>query len=175
MKSKNYSECVRILTQIAEEYPDYSEIIHVYSNRGYIYLELGENEKAIEDFTKVIEMDANFKYIHDYRSTAYMRIKEYDKAISDCEMTIKETPEVGYNNRGLTYYFLKDYSKALIDFTESMNLKPESNTLNNRANVYIKLQDYSNALKDLSKALDLNPNFSSKSYERSCLLLHERI
>ena len=63
---------------------------HPYYTRGIIYLEIGEFTSAVSDFSAVIELCNHYK--SDYytesayflRADAYVRIKEFKKALADC-------------------------------------------------------------------------------------------
>ena len=63
---------------------------HPYYARGIIYLQIGEVSLAVGDFSKVIELCNHYK--SDYykesayflRADAYVRLKEFKKALEDC-------------------------------------------------------------------------------------------
>lgn len=54
-----------------------------YFNSGKRYVELKEYEKAIMDYTKVIELDPNYTSAYHNRSVVYENLNEYEKAILD--------------------------------------------------------------------------------------------
>jgi len=67
--------------------------------------------------------------VRAYHNRGFSNLKKgkYDKVILDCNMTRKIDPAnaSAYLMRGLTYYFMKDYDKALSDVSkaESLGLK----------------------------------------------------
>ena len=63
--------------------------MQTYYNRGESYHLLGEYQKAISDFSKVIAHDPNDKEAYLNRAKAYRAIGETEKAIAD-ENTAKK-------------------------------------------------------------------------------------
>ncbi len=57
-------------------------------------------------------------------------------------------------------YDTGDCKKAIVDYTSSIQMNPNSpQAYNNRAYAYMRMQNYKAALPDLEKALQLNPNY----------------
>ena len=63
---------------------------HLFYSRGLLFIRLGQYKEAVADFTKVIELsdlyDSNYyrEPAHFCRADAYVRLREFDKARSDC-------------------------------------------------------------------------------------------
>ena len=61
--------------------------------------------------------------------------------------------------RGSMYALSKQYSQALDDFTEAINLAPEDvQYLQNRGIIHVLIQHYSDAIGDFDRAIELNSN-----------------
>ena len=75
---------------------------------------------------------------------------------------------VTYNNRGTAYRSLKEYDKALADFTSALQLNPlYFFAYKNRGNVYnYDLKQYDLAIMDYSKAIEYNPGYTAAWYDR---------
>lgn len=119
--------------------------------------------KAIELFSKAIEIDSSNcdaywergyckSNLNDYKGA----IKDYSNAILICNDSVKYKL---YTNRGINFKKVKDYQKALSDFNKAIQLAPaykwawfERGNLN-----YYELSIYSDALTDLSQAIKLDP------------------
>jgi tetratricopeptide (TPR) repeat protein len=67
--------------------------------RGKFYRDIGEPEKAIEDFTKAIELNQRSGQIFYERGLAYVRIKEYELAYED--LLIARRLKINQNIDGL--------------------------------------------------------------------------
>jgi tetratricopeptide (TPR) repeat protein len=85
-----------------------------YYNRGVARLEKRENDRAISDFTKAIEMRPRFAVAHFYRGRAYLGKREYDQAMSDLNKAIEIDPRlaVAYGERAMIYFIKKEYDKT---------------------------------------------------------------
>ena len=84
-------------------------------------------------------------------------IKEYTKKIEE------EPNDASYwNNRGDTFYNLKEYQKAIEDYNKAIELNPkESLYFYNRGISYYNLKEYEKTIEDYNKAIELNPNNAS--------------
>ena len=61
-----------------------------------------------------------------------------------------------------TFLQLKDYKKAIENFTKSINLNPKyPESFNNRGIAYAEIQNYRLAIKDYNDAINLNKNYFS--------------
>lgn len=88
-----------------------------------------------------------------YNSGEYEEsIELYDYVISLEEKGIRDM-NVTYFNRGMAYYKLQDYQHAIGDFTNAIEIKPESKYYLNRANAYGAIGDTTNEALDNAKAL----------------------
>ena len=50
---------------------------------GVAYINLGEYEKAVADFTRAIELNPNFAEAYNYRGFAYMKLNKKAQADAD--------------------------------------------------------------------------------------------
>jgi putative GTP pyrophosphokinase len=63
-----------------------------------------------------------------------------------------------YNHRGMAYFGLSDYPRAIRDFSKSVNYGPENaRCYNNRALTFRVLKRYDRALEDYDRSIALNP------------------
>ncbi|MBI3600012.1 MAG: tetratricopeptide repeat protein [Nitrospinae bacterium] len=58
-------------------------VISSYLNRGFAYHKKGQYDRAIEDYSKGIDINQNIPEAYLYRGNAYADIRDIDKAISD--------------------------------------------------------------------------------------------
>ena len=101
-----------------------------YNNRGSAYSDLGENQRAIEDYDKIIQLNSDHAMAYYNRGRAYSDVGEHHCAIQlDPNDTLADT------NRGKTYQALvqasswmargKWSSKAREDFDKVRSLGME--------------------------------------------------
>jgi tetratricopeptide (TPR) repeat protein len=128
--------------------PKYAE---AYNNRANAYIRKGQYDKVISDCNKAIELNPRLAGAYYNRGLAYHQgKKQYDKAISDYNRAIKRNPRLAraqtkgqydkaisdftkaieinpsfakaYNNRGVSYFYKKNYEKAWNDVYKAQNL-----------------------------------------------------
>jgi len=108
-----------------------------YNNRGNLYLRKGELEqiaqtnpepdyrrnaqfdRAIEDYSKAVELDPDYAKAYCNRGTVYREIGEFHRAIEDFNKAIELNPDLvlAYYNRGQTWLNLHEWEKARADLT----------------------------------------------------------
>jgi len=86
-----------------------------------------ENFKAIDDYTRAIELDPKDTKAYYNRGLAYSNLRQYQKAIDDYTRTIELDPKlaIAYYNRGTVYDELRQYQKAIDDYTRTIELDPK--------------------------------------------------
>src|SRR5690606_36338910 len=97
----------------------------LYSNWGYAYYQLKQPDKAIPLLLKSIEIDP--KNASAYRWLGEIKYDRNDNngAIEDYTKAITLNPEASnYFARGLAYYYLKDYTKAIRDMDIGIQFNP---------------------------------------------------
>ena len=129
-------------------------------NRGSAYNELHQYDKAVTDFSKVIELDPKHVRAWTNRGVAYNELHQYEKAIADLTKATELDPKNGtvWRNRGYAYSELHQYDKAVTDFSKVIELDPNSAPAwNDRGVAYLRLRQYDKALADFKKTLELAP------------------
>jgi len=146
---------LNLLTKAIQLKPDYAA---AFNNRSNIYSSDSKDDikKAIADLSEAIRIrpsDPNYYYnrAHNY---SYLATQMNKKAIEDFSNAINCSSEAFKKNtnifleRGQKYMELKEYSKAVDDFSESLKLETDRvDTLLMRAKAY-----YLSYKKDKAKA-----------------------
>jgi protein O-mannosyl-transferase len=142
-----------------------------YLNRGNIYFDRAQNDEAIADYTKVIELfspldsngriDGAIPSAFSNRGAIYSRKGMHDKALADFKVAIKFNPKDKntWNNRALTYMNLYDYNSAIADFTQFLKISPGDGPVHTARGVcYLNLKKFEEAIADFNKGIEKNPN-----------------
>ncbi len=81
-----------------------------FRNSGIEFAVKLENDRAIADFTKAIELDPKYADAYSRRGAAYSNKKDDDRAIADFTKVIELDPKFyfAYINRGGIYLIKKD-------------------------------------------------------------------
>ncbi len=76
-----------------------------YSNRGSVYDDLGQHQRAIEDYDEAIRLDPQDAAAYNNRGLAYVDLGQFQKATIDLDEAIRLDPQLAmaYNNRSLAY------------------------------------------------------------------------
>ncbi len=94
------------------------------------------------------------------RAAELIAKKEYDRGISDANVSIKLFPQgtLAYTNRGRAYQFKGDLKRAYADFTVAISHDPENpSAYINRALVREQQGDRKGAIADLKRAIASKP------------------
>ena len=151
-------------------------IAEVYWRRGSLYLKNGDNEKALLDFTKSIELDSLFNNGYAYWNRAIT--KEYmgdnEGALVDYNQAvlIGEDQQNFVCFRGILKYKMGYYEGALIDLNKAIELWDDYHLARRwRAPLRTQNADYIGAMDDYKKIHfterdKQNPNFAYDFYLR---------
>ena len=67
-----------------------------YKNRAMMYTELKNYEKALADYSKLIQLNPNIPDGYLNRGILYNNLKQYDKAYNDFDIVLKMQPNNKY-------------------------------------------------------------------------------
>ncbi|MBV8102784.1 MAG: tetratricopeptide repeat protein [Verrucomicrobia bacterium] len=129
-----------------------------------------QNDKAVADYTEVIQLKPDYAEAYNGRGQAYFKLKQFDKAISDYgdAIRIKADFADAYSNRAFAYTRLGQYEKALADCNEAIRIKPDfAEAYKNRANPHNSLQQYEDAINDCNQAIRLKPDYAEAYANRA--------
>jgi tetratricopeptide (TPR) repeat protein len=119
-KRNKYEKALVAFNKSIKLYPH----VYVYMARGNTYSWMGENEKALADYNKVIEFDPEYAAVYVARGNVYHKLGEREKALASYNWAIELDPELveAYYNRGLEYKDVGQVEKAIVDFEQVLEL-----------------------------------------------------
>jgi tetratricopeptide (TPR) repeat protein len=132
---KRYSSAVPMLTDLLS-YGDLKEKWRsiALNRRGYVYLQLSEYYKALEDFTEAIKLTPDDAEYFKDRGFNYIQMVRYLEALQDLDRAIEIDPKytIALAIRGETYLLMARYSEALQDLDRAIEIDPKNwgNTFN---------------------------------------------
>ena len=132
-----------------------------YNNRALAYGAQGNLERAIEDYTRAIELEPNSPLAYSNRGGAYQKQGNLERAIEDCTKAIELEPnnDQAYNNRGGAYYNQGNLEQAIEDYTRAIELEPNNaQAFYNRGTTYHNQGNLEQAIEDYTRAIELEPN-----------------
>ncbi len=159
-RTQVWHDCDTLWTDVMEKYPN---TFLAYKNRGYYYQSINEDDKALADYNKVLQLNPRYEEAYNNRANIYNKRGQYDLALADYNMAISidTSYSVLFMNRAICYDKTGRYDKAIADFTRAIKLNPaDANSYNARGGTLLKINRVSDAIADFAKAAQLNPAVS---------------
>jgi tetratricopeptide (TPR) repeat protein len=157
-----------------------------YYERGLIHEQSRQYEEAVADYSQAIELDPQFVEAYFSRSSLYgghptIEQRNYGKAVADLSKVLELNPRdcSARFNRGLYYESLREYDKAIADYSQVIGGNTDFSRLvegkdgglalayhyRGRAYQWYK-HDNAKAVADFSEALRLKPDIDEMVYYR---------
>jgi len=145
-----------------------------YMNRGYYYSQTTNYEKAVDDYSKAIQLNPSFQMAYSYRAHVFYLQQCYDFSLIDYNMAIMLKPddvEAQYF-KGDTYLAKLDYVKAIEAYGKALEIDTNYYwAYYRRAIAYSKIDDYPLSIKDLNRCIQLQPTnaeaFAGRGFAKS--------
>lgn len=151
--SSNVREAVRILEQGNKQFPENTE----FSRRlGEIYMQNGNNEKALTEYNNIIARDSsNFEAWFD-RGTLQARMKDTAGAISSLETSFSLLP-INYSGIALANIYVAKKNPRAIEICNILLSRDTSGVLTEpvfmKGVYYSEVNDYANAVKQFDECI----------------------
>ena len=168
----NRSLAYSMLDNYTNAIDDCSEMLRInpnfysaYFNRSIYYSRINEYEKALADIVRLQELSPLSPEPHHLRGRVYNYQGRYTEAIESLSIaisieTVKTELEIKYHDRGNVYAKINNWTNAIADFTNAININPNS-AFNyfKRGGCYLYGTDnYNAAVADFERAVRLAPN-----------------
>jgi tetratricopeptide (TPR) repeat protein len=141
--------------------------VAAYYQRGMLWNNQGESDKAIADFSEVIRPDPKHAAAYGDRGYSWATKKQYDKSIADLTEAVRLDPGYAwaYVNRGYAWSQKNDDEKVIADFNETIRIRPKATwAYVSRGDAWAAKREYDKAIADYTEAIRLNPKYAS-NYE----------
>lgn len=156
---------------------------------GYLYSISGEQNKAIEYYTKSMNICIANKYnkglasAYGNMSTSYMYLSNNIKALEYNSKSLEVTKKLANKrniaalllNAGIIHYYLADYPKAITSYFEAIKINKEIGSKSGIAKnyyhiglVYELLKDYQKSKEYFNYALAISEEINDKSIMMNC-------
>ena len=130
-----------------------------HNARGNAHLLLDRFDQALEDFSRVIELNPKSPFSYQSRSLAYFKTGRYNEAITDFTRAIQLDPGYvyAYIYRSDAYFRLGLYDHAIADYEKLMELNSEDTYIYfNRGLAYFYNSKFEKAESDFEQCLELD-------------------
>jgi tetratricopeptide (TPR) repeat protein len=148
-----------------------------YLERGFAQSQQKDYQKAIEYYTKAIEIKPDYSHAYLERGFAHYHSNNKQAAIQDYSQAIEIDGDWGlfnlpyaYLERGLAYEFLEDKKGAIENYTQAITLKSSySRAYLERGYAHYQLGDKEAAIKDYTQAIETNSDWDGRNRARAYL------
>jgi protein O-mannosyl-transferase len=92
-----------------------------YNNRGLSFVEMGQQEKAIEDFDRAIALDSRFPFAYNNRGVALYKMGQLDGAMKDLNtaISLNQNNASAFRHRGFVYLKIGQTEAAVADLKKA--------------------------------------------------------
>jgi tetratricopeptide (TPR) repeat protein len=129
----------------------------------------GDNDRAILDYSRIIEANPNSAETWWLRGNAYWDKGDYDRALADYNQAIEVDANyaMAYLGRGNVYLRKGDYDGALEEYNQVIEILPEFiGTYNNMGVAYREKGQCELAIQNFDLALGWKPDFAEALHNR---------
>jgi len=152
-------------TRAALGFSDFSDyaLAGYYSARARAYSNLGDHQKAIDDYGKAIEIHPKDAYSYLLRGAAYSALDNHQQAIENYNKAIEIEPNnaLGYFLRGAYYFDSGNYRQSIENYGKAIVIDPKNSmAYRNRGEAYSAMGNQGKATEDYKIAAGLGDEFS---------------
>lgn len=170
-EQKEYKKSVVLLNKLIKQYPDFDS---AYVERGIAksYLYPNQNELAILDYSKAIDINFNNLVAFFNRAIAYAEIEDYKVAIKDYSHIIKLGQSEHYCNalfeRALLFDYMEQPDNAISDMKSILVIDSTDCEVISGIGVlyYARKKDMEKGLEYLNKAINTCPERADAYFKR---------
>ena len=181
-RARNYNQFQRTFHDAVSDYKKELELnpesLDALGHIAMISVLSGDCKGGLETCNRAIDLiearerSGEAAYIYSYRAQCYYGLGEYDKAVSDCEKTMKNAPLIGETHRHMGFCYLKmgDAEKAKKTFEKGIAYLTkeiekggpygpgtEYRSYNERGLCYMGLGEYDKAIHNFKKTREFSP------------------
>lgn len=160
-----------------KDWPDPKRRAYALTVIGFSEEKNGECEKALQDYSRAIQIDPGSELPYGYRGEIFRDAGKLDEAFKDFSEAIRLDPNYhsALFGRGLIDLERKDLDQAIEDFSEAARTNPSSaDSYRNRGLAYTYKRDFEQALVNFDAALGLNAKDASALANRGWVYVQKK-
>ncbi|MCC5645192.1 tetratricopeptide repeat protein [Nostoc sp. CHAB 5824] len=169
-QQRDYTEAIALLTQLIFRHPHNAVD---YNNRGLIYFQGGERQKALDDYNTALKLNPYLASAYNNRANYYAACGELAAALADYDQAINLNPRHvrAWINRGITRRDLGQYEEAIENFEVAQLFgQLEGHIWAERGRTYHLWGDWNCAIADYRRALTQLPFIETTRDVTGCRL-----
>ena len=137
------------------------QLADFYTQRGMLYANKNDQEHAMADFNKALELNLACAAAYDRRAAVYGVHKDFAKALADLEKAVElDTRNTEYLfHKGMIYEIQNDPNKARVAYDRALEIDPSYlEAYDRRGHVAVARGDLQAAVADFSRVLEMKPD-----------------
>jgi tetratricopeptide (TPR) repeat protein len=153
----NYPQAIALLNQLIYRHPENAVD---YNNRGLIYFQSGETQKALHDYNTALQLNPNLASAYNNRANYHAACGELTVALADYDQALDLNPRHvrAWINRGITLRDLGKYAAAIENLDMALLFSQlEGHIWAERGRTYHLWGDWNVAIADYHRALSRLP------------------
>ncbi|MBE9209511.1 tetratricopeptide repeat protein [Nostoc sp. LEGE 06077] len=160
-KQGDYIQAIALLNELIRRYPHNAAD---YNNRGLIYFQSGEKQKAFCDYNTALDLNPNLASAYNNRANYYAACGELAAALADYDQAIDLNPRYvrAWINRGITFRDLGQYEEAINNLEIALLFgQLEAHIWAERGRTYHLWGDWNCAIADYRRAMAKLPTLDN--------------
>lgn len=150
-----------------------SGLTKAYFERALLFKQIGQKEKALEDYNTIIEMKGDtYMEAFSNRGLTKKMMGDYSGALGDLNQAIEEFPRNAelHKNRGNLHLLLGLHRQAIDDYSRAIELDENyAEAYYNRALGFFLIYDKISGCMDLDESIDLGYEVATKTRSYFCI------
>jgi tetratricopeptide (TPR) repeat protein len=149
----DYTKAIALLSQLIDSHPLNAVD---YNNRGLIYFQSGESQKALCDYNTAMQLNPKLASAYNNRANYYAACGELGAALADYDQALDLNPRHvrAWINRGITLRDLGQYKEAIDNFEITLLFgQLQGHIWAERGRTYHLWGDWNCAIADYYRAL----------------------
>ncbi len=155
----NQQKYFQILLDAASKYPK-EKYFHNRLGLYYQQAQPGQEEKALEEFQKVLQLDPTYGLALNQMGYIYAWLKNYEKAVECLKKyaALAPTEANPLDTLGEVYFWMGNLDEAIAKYKEALKKKPDFIiSIHNIQYLYALKEDYTEAMKCIDRYIEMAP------------------
>jgi tetratricopeptide (TPR) repeat protein len=135
--------------------------------RGHAYFQLKNYSQAVADYDATLKLTPLDPKVHNFLGNALVPQKKFQEAFNAYTEALKlghPEPAIVLDNRGDVFFHVKNYDKAIADYSAAIKINPRYATAYfDRGAAHEEKGEYNEAQEDFDKAVQLDPKLAEKA------------
>ena len=169
-EKKQFDEALKML-DIAQS--NNENFVHAYVEKGKIFSEQGNIEKAVKEYTRAIEISPLNPLRYEEAVGMLFKLERYEEGVKILKSALERELQFPSLHHFLSqgYFALQDYTKAIKHIRQALHSDPENVTYLNQLGICFKeSEDFQEAMKTYNSIIKLDPANKAALFNKAILL-----